>query len=64
MKKKSTDKNKKDAAQPGQTQNPASLPHGTTNDQINEMESEGQATKPGQDAASPSDGKPPRQSGK
>ena len=29
-------------------QNPASQPHGTTQDQVNEMESEGQATKPGQ----------------
>jgi hypothetical protein len=29
-------------------QKPASQPHGTTQDQINEMESEGQATKPGQ----------------
>jgi hypothetical protein len=27
---------------------PASQPHGTTQDQVNEMESEGQATKPGQ----------------
>ena len=26
-------------------QNPASQPHGTTQDQVNEMESEGQATK-------------------
>ena len=29
-------------------QNPASQPHGTTLDQVNEMESEGQATKQGQ----------------
>jgi hypothetical protein len=29
-------------------QKPTSQPHGTTEDQINEMESEGQATKPGQ----------------
>ena len=29
-------------------QNPASQPHGTTQDQVKEMESEGQATKPGQ----------------
>lgn len=29
-------------------QNPASQPHGTTQDQVNEMESEGQATKQGQ----------------
>lgn len=29
-------------------QNTASLPHGTTQDQVNEMESEGQATKQGQ----------------
>ena len=29
-------------------QNPARLPHGTTQDQVNEMESEGQATKQGQ----------------
>ena len=29
-------------------QNPASQPHGTTQDQVNEMESEGQAMKPGQ----------------
>ena len=28
--------------------NPASQPHGTTQDQVKEMESEGQATKPGQ----------------
>ena len=28
--------------------NPASQPHGTTQDQINEMESEGQAMNPGQ----------------
>ena len=35
-------------------QNPASQPHGTTQDQINEMESEGQATKQGQkSSASP-----------
>jgi hypothetical protein len=32
-------------------QNSASQPHGTTQDQVNEMESEGQATKPGQDPA-------------
>ena len=37
--------------------NPANLPHGTTNDQINEMESEGQATKPGQEATAPRPGK-------
>ena len=30
------------------TQNPASQPHGTTQDQINEMESEGQAMNQGQ----------------
>jgi len=30
------------------SENPASQPHGTTQDQINEMESEGQATKQGQ----------------
>jgi hypothetical protein len=29
-------------------ENPASQPHGTTQDQVDEMESEGQATKPGQ----------------
>jgi len=29
-------------------QNPASQPHGSTQDQVNEMESEGQATKQGQ----------------
>jgi hypothetical protein len=29
-------------------QNSASQPHGTTQDQVNEMESEGQATKQGQ----------------
>lgn len=29
-------------------QNPASLPHGTTQDQVNEMESEGGAAKQGQ----------------
>ena len=29
-------------------QNPAGQPHGTTQDQVNEMESEGQAMKPGQ----------------
>jgi hypothetical protein len=29
-------------------ENPASQPHGTTQDQINEMESEGQAMKQGQ----------------
>jgi len=29
-------------------QNPASQPHGTTQDQVKEMESEGQATKQGQ----------------
>jgi hypothetical protein len=35
-------------------QNPASQPHGTTQDQIDEMESEGQATKQGQkSSASP-----------
>lgn len=31
---------------------PESLPHGTTKDQINEMESEGQAEKPGTDGKS------------
>ena len=30
---------------------PESLPHGTTKDQIAEMESEGQAQQPGQDVA-------------
>lgn len=30
---------------------PVGLPHGTTQDQTNEMESEGQATKPGQPPA-------------
>lgn len=34
-------------------QNPASQPHGTTQDQVNEMESEGQATKQGQSPNSP-----------
>lgn len=29
-------------------QNPATQPHGTTQDQVNEMESEGQAAKQGQ----------------
>lgn len=33
------------------TQNPATQPHGTTQDQINEMESEGQATKQGQSSS-------------
>jgi hypothetical protein len=33
---------------PRPVQNPARLPHGTTEDQVKEMESEGQATKPGQ----------------
>jgi hypothetical protein len=38
------------------TQHPARLPHGTTQDQVNEMENEGQATKPGQEPnRSPSD---------
>ena len=32
-------------------QNPARQPHGTTQDQVNEMESEGQATKQGQSAS-------------
>jgi hypothetical protein len=37
-------------------QNPARLPHGTTKDQVNEMENEGQAIKPGQEPnRSPSD---------
>ena len=35
---------------PDDPQNPASKPHGTTTDQINEMESEGQARTPGQPA--------------
>ena len=43
--------------QPGQPR-PESLPHGTTKDQINEMESEGQAEKPGQDT--PPDTSPTR----
>ena len=30
------------------TNDPASQPHGTTEDQVNEVESEGQAAKPGQ----------------
>ena len=34
-------------------QNPASQPHGTTQDQVNEMESEGQATKQGQSPKPP-----------
>ena len=34
-------------------QNPARLPHGTTQDQINEMESEGQATTQGQSPSPP-----------
>ena len=39
----------KDPPAPGApAQNPASQPHGTTQDQVNEMESEGQATKQGQ----------------
>jgi hypothetical protein len=33
--------------------NPASQPHGTTQDQVNEMESEGQATKQGQSPKPP-----------
>ena len=37
---------KKNANDP--SENPASQPHGTTQDQVNEMESEGQATKQGQ----------------
>jgi hypothetical protein len=37
---------------PLDTTNPASKPHGTTKDQINEMESEGQAQAPGPRAAS------------
>ncbi len=45
-------KKKKNANSPpadvSPVQNPASQPHGTTQDQVNEMESEGQATKPGQ----------------
>ena len=32
-------------------QNPAAQPHGTTQDQVNEMESDGQATKQGQSAS-------------
>jgi hypothetical protein len=43
---------RKNANDPGAAatpvQNPASQPHGTTQDQVNEMESEGQATKQGQ----------------
>jgi hypothetical protein len=34
-------------------QNPASQPRGTTQDQVNEMESEGQATKQGQSPKPP-----------
>lgn len=50
-------------ATPGQ--NPASQPHGTTQDQVNEMESEGQATKQGQSpthqpSSTPSPAKPTR----
>jgi hypothetical protein len=41
-------------------QNPASQPHGTTQDQVKEMESEGQATKQGQ---SPSPSLPDTQAG-
>ena len=45
------------AGSPGQ--NPASQPHGTTQDQVNEMESEGQATKQGQSPTpSPPDQEP------
>ena len=48
---------KKNAADPTAAdlpaQNPASQPHGTTQDQINEMESEGQATKEGQRSSAP-----------
>jgi hypothetical protein len=51
---------KKDANDPRAAatpvQNPASQPHGTTQDQVNEMESEGQATKEGQ---SPNPSPPP-----
>jgi acetyl esterase/lipase len=39
-------------------QNPASQPHGTTQDQVNEMESEGQATKQGQSPEPPPPGAP------
>ena len=39
---------KGEAAKPDKGQKPESQPHGTTQDQINEMESEGQATKRGQ----------------
>ncbi len=45
-------------------QNPASQPHGTTQDQVNEMESEGQATKQGQSPnASPPARKPAEHKG-
>ena len=44
IKKKTTDP----SAAGTPVQNPASQPHGTTQDQVNEMESEGQATKQGQ----------------
>jgi hypothetical protein len=45
-------------------QNPASQPHGTTQDQVNEMESEGQATKQGQSPnASPPAQKPDEHKG-
>jgi hypothetical protein len=33
----------------GNSNDPANQPHGTTEDQVNEMESEGQATKQGQE---------------
>jgi hypothetical protein len=48
----SNDSRKEDSKDPpaavAPVQNPASQPHGTTQDQVNEMESEGQAPKQGQ----------------
>jgi hypothetical protein len=40
-------------ADPTPAENPTTQPHGTTQDQVAEMESEGQAPKPGQPAPSP-----------
>src|SRR5688572_23947969 len=48
MNSKDMKKNANDPAPATPVQNPASQPHGATEDQVNEMESEGQATKQGQ----------------
>jgi hypothetical protein len=52
------DKPRAKAGKSRQNVSPSGQPHGTTEDQINEMESEGQAAKPGQDAGAGRRGDP------